>query len=216
MRSPPLEKGDKGGFLIENCLLLQESPLTPLYQRGVVNHSLPTNLSHPMKIHALQTTLVLCLLWMTACANQRGVEVGQVAPEFTLRNLRGGELSLSAFRGKVVLINFWATWCGPCKAEMPSMETLYKSYKRDDFEIIAVSIDTVGENTVRDFVERFHLTFPVVLDNQFVVNQLYEARYVPTSLLIDRKGIIRDKIPGAKNWNDKETRLLVDKLIQLR
>ncbi len=216
MRSPPLEKGDKGGFLIENCLLLQESPLTPLYQRGVVIHSLPTNLSHPMKIHALQTTLVLCLLWMTACANQRGVEVGQVAPEFQLRNLRGGDLSLSAFRGKVVLINFWATWCGPCKAEMPSMETLYKSYKRDDFEIIAVSIDTVGENTVRDFVERFHFTFPVVLDNQFVVNQLYEARYVPTSLLIDRKGIIRDKIPGAKNWNDKETRLLVDKLIQLR
>ncbi|MBI3358116.1 MAG: TlpA family protein disulfide reductase [Nitrospirae bacterium] len=158
----------------------------------------------------------LCFLWLTACSNQSGVDIGQVAPEFTLKSLRGDTLSLSAFRGKVVLINFWATWCDPCKAEMPSMETLYRHYKRDDFEILAVSIDTVEENNVRDFVERFHFTFPVVLDNQFIVNQVYDARVVPTSVLIDRKGIIRERILGARNWSDADMRLLANKLILLK
>lgn len=96
------------------------------------------------------------------------------------------------------------------------METLYRHYKRDDFEILAVSIDTVEENNVRDFVERFHFTFPVVLDNQFIVNQIYDARVVPTSVLIDRKGIIRERILGARNWSDADMRLLANKLILLK
>jgi len=153
---------------------------------------------------------------MTACANQSGVDVGYTAPEFKLKNLSGGQLSLSSLRGKVVLINFWATWCGPCKAEMPSMEDLYRNYKRDDFEILAVSVDTVTDNRVRDFVQRYGFTFPVLLDNQFTVNQVYEARVLPTSILIDRKGIIRERILGATDWSDPDTRLLIGKLIQAK
>jgi len=94
------------------------------------------------------------------------------------------------------------------------METLYKKYKRDDFEILAISIDTAEENSVRDFVASFHFTFPVVLDDQFIVNQVYEARVLPTSILIDRQGIIRERILGATDWNDPDVRLLVDKLVQ--
>jgi len=94
------------------------------------------------------------------------------------------------------------------------MEDLYRSYKREDFEILAVSVDTVSDNRVRDFVERYGFTFPVLLDNQFTVNQVYEARVLPTSILIDRKGIIRERILGATDWHASEMRLLIGKLIQ--
>lgn len=156
------------------------------------------------------------LLFLAACLGPIGVEVGRPAPEFQLRNLRGEEITLSSLRGRVVLINFWATWCGPCRAEMPSMEALYGSHKRDDFEVLAVSIDTADPAQVGSFVEAFGFRFPILLDNRLVVNQLYQARVVPTSFLIDRKGIVRERILGARDWSDPELRLVVSKLISER
>ncbi len=150
---------------------------------------------------------------LTACSGPAGVDVGKPAPEFRLRNLKGGEMTLSSLRGRVVLINFWATWCGPCRAEMPSMEALYGTYKRADFEILAISIDTGEEEKVKSFVDEFGFRFPVLLDNRLAINQLYQVRVVPTSFLIDRKGIIRDRILGARDWNDPELRLAVQNLI---
>lgn len=96
------------------------------------------------------------------------------------------------------------------------MEDLYRNYKREDFEILAVSVDTVSDNRVRDFVQRYGFTFPVLLDNQFIVNQAYEARVLPTSILIDRMGIIRERILGATDWSDPDTRLLINKLMQVK
>ncbi len=154
----------------------------------------------------------LLLLFLAGCFAV-GIDVGRPAPEFQIRNLKGGETALSSLRGRVVLINFWATWCGPCRAEMPSMEALYGSYKRDDFEILAVSIDTEGEERVRSFVEEFGFRFPILLDHRLAVNQLYQVRVVPTSFLIDRKGVIRDQVLGARDWNDPEMRLAVAGLI---
>lgn len=145
-----------------------------------------------------------------------GVEAGLLAPDFVVKNLRGGMTSLSQYRGKVVLINFWATWCGPCKMEMPSMEALYRSHQRDDFELLAVSIDTMGEPPVRLFVEDFGFTFPVLMDNQFEVNDRYQVRVVPTSILIDRKGVVAQRFLGAKDWNSKESRSVIEKLVQAK
>lgn len=143
-----------------------------------------------------------------------GVEVGQLAPDFKMKNLKGGLASLSQYRGKVVLVNFWATWCEPCRAEMPSMEELYSNYSRNDFEILAVSIDTMGEPPVRFFVEDFGFTFPVLMDDQFTVNDHYQVRVVPTTILIDRKGVIAHRVLGAKDWTDPDARLMVDKLVR--
>ncbi|MFY9269365.1 MAG: TlpA disulfide reductase family protein [Candidatus Manganitrophaceae bacterium] len=145
-----------------------------------------------------------------------GPEVGFLAPDFLVKNLKGGAASLSQYRGKVVLINFWATWCEPCRMEMPSMEALYRSYPRSEFEILAVSIDTIGEPPVRVFIEDFGFSFPVLIDNFFEVNDRYQVRVVPTSILIDRKGVVAKRVLGAKDWNSKESRSLIDQVIQVK
>lgn len=142
-----------------------------------------------------------------------GVEVGNLAPDFNIRTLKGDSTSLSDYRGKVVLVNFWATWCGPCKAEMPSMEALYRSHGRDDFEILAVSIDLGDEAPVRSFVEDFGFTFPILLDSQFDVNDLFQVRVVPTSIVIDRNGVVTDRLLGAKDWNDPDAQAFVKEII---
>ncbi len=143
-----------------------------------------------------------------------GIEVGDIAPDFSLKKLGGGRSSLSDYRGTVVLVNFWATWCGPCKAEMPSMEALYQQFKREDFEILAISIDINKETEVTTFIRDFGFTFPVLLDDQFTVNDHYQVRVVPTTVVVDRNGIITHRLLGAKDWNDRDSKLFIEKLTQ--
>lgn len=160
---------------------------------------------------------------LTACSNPErpdkkagkiGVEVGDVAPDFRVKNLRGGAMTLSEHRGRVVLINFWATWCEPCRTEMPSMEALYRSHLQHDFEILAISIDTAGAPPVRHYVEQFGFSFPALLDDHFQVNDLYRVRVAPTSVLIDRQGRVVARIPGAKDWNSPDMRARIDASIR--
>jgi peroxiredoxin len=156
---------------------------------------------------------VFLFVWLTACVPSASVDIGQKAPAFQLRNLKGKETALSSLLGKVVLINFWATWCGPCRAEMPSMEAIYRHYDRADFEILALSIDTVSEESVRSYVDEFGFRFPILLDQHLSVYERYQARVVPASFLIDREGVVRERILGAQDWNDPEVRRFIDKLI---
>ncbi len=144
---------------------------------------------------------------------QTGVEVGLLAPDFQVRNLRGGTATLSAHRGKVVLINFWATWCGPCKAEMPSMEALYREYREEGLEILAISIDTSGAPPVRAYIEAFGFSFPVLLDSEYRVNDLYQVRVVPTSLMIDRSGVVARRLLGATDWNRPDERKRIEQML---
>lgn len=149
-------------------------------------------------------------------AEDEGVpRVGSVAPDFTLHDLAGSPVTLSTLRGKVVLVNFWATWCVPCKREMPSMEILYQELKDRGLEILAVSSDPAGglDETVRPFVEEYKLTFPILLDETFEVNIWFGVRGIPTSFLIDQEGRVARVIYGARDWATPEARTIVRQLL---
>ena len=136
-----------------------------------------------------------------------------LAPEFALPDLEGTAQRLSDFRGNVVLLNFWATWCPPCRAEMPSMEALYQAYKDQGFVILAVSSDVQGAAVVQPFMEGYRLSFPSLLDTTGRVNGLYGVRSIPTSYLLDRHGRVVSREIGARNWAKAEARALVASLL---
>ena len=125
---------------------------------------------------------------------------GRPAPDFTLPGLDGKRLSLADHKGHVVLVNIWATWCPPCIDEMPSMETLYKEFKGENFEILAVSIDALGAKAVAPFMKKYNLSFPALLDPEGTIKSLYQTTGVPESFIIDQQGIVVEKIIGPRNW----------------
>lgn len=138
---------------------------------------------------------------------KRGVvKVGDPAPNFQLYDLNGDPVMLSEYRGSIVLLNFWATWCGPCLVEMPSMEVLYKTFDRKDFEILAISTDAQGVVVTRPFRNELGLTFPILHDSDYRVGLAYGARSLPMTFLVDRKGIIIHRIFGARNWESPEAK----------
>jgi peroxiredoxin len=128
---------------------------------------------------------------------------GNPAPDFTLPTLGGNPVRLSNYRGKVVFLNFWATWCPPCREEMPSMESLYQRLKGQDFEMFAVSIDTKGADRVQSFVATYGLTFPVLHDPHKKVYRLYGLTGVPETFIINKNGEILLKIIGPRDWMKK-------------
>jgi thiol-disulfide isomerase/thioredoxin len=131
---------------------------------------------------------------------------GASAPAFALSELRmtdseaSSTIELSSHLGRVVLINFWATWCEPCEREMPAMERLYQALAGEQFELIAVAIDD-NEDDVRAFQNRYQLTFPIVLDPTQVVYGEYQTMGVPESLLVDREGRIVERYVGPREWD---------------
>ena len=124
-------------------------------------------------------------------------EVGAPAPAFTLPNLEGEEVSLEDFRGKGVLINFWATWCGPCREEIPALQEFYETYG-DRVVVLGIDIRE-SPSTVRRFVEARGITYPILLDTQGRVAARYEILAIPSSFFVDEDGIIREVIRGALN-----------------
>jgi len=143
-----------------------------------------------------------------------GVSVGLRAPDVELPTLTGETVALASLKGKVVLVNFWATWCGPCLMEMPSMQRLYRQYQHDNFEILGVATDFEGASTVKPFVERLRLTFPILLDPQLQVNDLFKVTGIPTSIIIDRDGIITHKFFGSEDWDSDASHHLIEQILR--
>lgn len=137
---------------------------------------------------------------------------GSTAPDFSLPLLEGGEARLSDYRGKVVLLNIWATWCGPCRTEMPYMERMYQSLQGQPFEILAVSVDEKGAEDVAPFVRELGLSFPILLDPDKKVEGLYQTSRVPESFIIDKNGVVRRLVIGPLQPSHFEEirRLLVE------
>jgi len=127
-------------------------------------------------------------------------EAGKTALDFTLPDLQGKDVVLSSFRGKVVFLNFWATWCPPCRSEMPSMQALHKKFEFDRFKMLAVSIDKSGKSAVESFVKDGGYTFKVLLDPQGQIAAKYKVSGIPTTFIIDKKGNIVDQVVGGRDW----------------
>lgn len=147
------------------------------------------------------------------------VSVGSRAPDFHATTLTAPAVtrSLASYRGQVVLLNIWATWCGPCRIEMPSIETLHRELGPDGLKIVAVSIDNPGtEQQIRDFAHEYDLTFDILHDPSGDIQQAYQTTGVPETFVIGRDGTIRKKVIGATRWDSPANRAVITQLLAER
>ncbi len=140
------------------------------------------------------------------------IKEGTAIIDFELQDLSGATRRLSDFHGKVVFLNFWATWCGPCRFEMPSMEKLYKALKAKGLEIVAVNLQE-DRKSVQRFVNEYGLSFPVLLDTTGRVGATYGARSIPTTYIVDREGFVIAGTIGTREWDTEEYIRFFEKLL---
>jgi len=161
----------------------------------------------------LAAVVAVGVLWAVLGSERSAVPVGEghPAPDFVLSRLDGSELALSGLRGRVVLVNFWATWCKPCEDEMPAMERLYRELGGDGFELLAVSVDD-ADDPVRAFRDRLGLSFPILRDPEKRAATTYQTFRFPESWLIDAGGTVVARYVGPREWDDP---LYVDRIRRL-
>ncbi len=147
----------------------------------------------PLWLRGLRVGLLSFALLFAGLAPTPAEAVGEAAPGFTLRDINAKNVSLSDFKGQVVLLQFWATWCGPCQAEMPSLQKFYTELKDKGFTVLSISIDDArASSMVKPLIMKNRYTFPVLLDTQTtVVAQYNPGKQIPYSVLIDREGRIQ-------------------------
>lgn len=151
--------------------------------------------------------LILGLTWIFVSADKTGASTagkvpapqqGFLAPDFELKSLAGETIKLSDLRGQAVLVNLWATWCPPCRAEMPTIEKIYNEYKGQGFVVLAVNMtyqDTFAN--IAPFIDEYGLTFPILLDDTSAVGTAYQLHSLPSSFFIDREGVISEVVIGG-------------------
>ena len=144
---------------------------------------------------------------------QRSPRTGYEAADFTLPDLRGTPHRLSEFRGKVVFLNLWATWCPPCRMEMPSMQALYHRLKDRDFVMLAVAEDEGGAEAVGPFVRDLGLTFPVLIDPDATVSPRFGATGYPETFIIDREGRVINHTIGPEDWDSEQMLAYFEQLL---
>lgn len=137
-----------------------------------------------------------------------------LAPDFAVPDLAGQAVRLSALRGNVVLLNLWATWCAPCREEMPSMERLWQRLKGRGFVLLAVSQDESGKAVVAPFVQGLGLTFPVLVDPEHQVGDRYGVWGYPESFIIDREGRVVERVIGPRDWGAPEHLAALERLLE--
>jgi peroxiredoxin len=167
-----------------------------------------------LKLAVITLLMVVTISGLNYVHAAAPVKVGDAAPDFVLKDLAGKTVRLSDYRGKVVLLNFWGTFCPPCRAEMPSLNAIYQTMKDQGFVVLALSLDH-SEGPVRSLVENTKLDFPVMID---VEKEVYYKKYatfaLPLSYLIDKRGRIVETYYGQINWDSQEMRAKVKSLIQ--
>jgi peroxiredoxin len=153
-------------------------------------------------------------LLAAGCKPKGGGLVGAPAPEFSLADLKGNAVRLANLKGRVVFMNLWATWCEPCRQEMPGMQGLYDTLAGRDFEMLAVSSDQSKREVIERFVTANRLTFPVLLDPDLQVADRYKVTGYPETFVIDRNGIVVAHEIGPRHWNAPDSIAAFKKLIE--
>lgn len=158
-------------------------------------------------------TLGIALLSLLFCTTGQAVTVSDAAPDFTLKSLEGSNLRLEEYRGRVVLLNFWASWCGPCRQEMPLLDRLHHRYEDTGFAVLGVNVE--GETgPAREIVEKTNVTFPILIDDGQKVSALYNLEAMPSTVVIDRDGVVRYIHLGYKPGDEAKYVEVVKQLIR--
>ncbi len=138
------------------------------------------------------------------------------APDFSLEALNGERIQLKALKGKIIFLNFWATWCRPCKEEMPSIEALWQQSKEKDFIFLTICVDYAGAKGVREFIGKYGYRFPVLLDPAGKSLDLFEINRIPATLMIDKHGRMVGRVIGPRDWSSPEVVSLLDQMLSDR
>jgi len=157
--------------------------------------------------------MLACFLSFAVVTHTDAASLKGQAPNFTLKSLGGKNLKLSEMAGNVVLINFWASWCGPCREEMPLLNDLHKKYEPLGFTVLGVNVEEDARNA-RGFLKNFPVDFPVVLDNKNQVSKKYNVIAMPTTVVVDRDGNMRFLHKGYKPGDEEKYRKMVKKLVR--
>lgn len=158
-------------------------------------------------------SLAVLALSLALPASVYGVGVQDSAPDFTLKSLEGSNLRLEEYRGQVVLLNFWASWCGPCRQEMPLLDRLHHRYEDTGFAVLGVNVE--GEVApAQEIVDKTNVTFPILIDDGQKVSELYNLQAMPSTVVIDRDGVVRYIHLGYKPGDEAKYVEVVKKLIR--
>lgn len=157
--------------------------------------------------------LGIALLVLTASMDSHAVAISDDAPDFTLKSLEGSNLRLEEYRGQVVLLNFWASWCGPCRQEMPLLDRLHHRYEDTGFAVLGVNVE--GEAApAQEIVDAINVTFPILIDDGQQVSQMYNLQAMPSTVVIDRDGVVRYIHLGYKPGDEAKYVEVVKRLIR--
>ena len=167
------------------------------------------------RLSSLLLLLLLVLSGLVACDRQEtpGVGTAMAAPDFTLRDLSGKSVTLSDYRGKIVFLNFWATWCPPCRAEIPSMERLNEVFGQKDFVMLAINVDS-DLKTLTEFVGQNSHAFTVLSDADRTAQTLYRVDKFPETFVIGKDGKVLDHIVGSRDWSSTQALQYFAKLVE--
>lgn len=163
-------------------------------------------------LHRRARALAMAML-VTFAAAAEAVTLDAYAPDFTLKRLDGGNLRLQEYRGQVVLINFWASWCGPCRQEMPLLDRLHQRYEDAAFVVLGINVEGT-EAPARSLIDKIPVTFPVLIDANQLVSAQYQLEAMPTTVLVDRDGIVRYVHRGYKPGDEAKYIEVVKELIR--
>lgn len=168
---------------------------------------------HGSRLQAILRPALILLLAVGLAGPAAAVTIQDSAPDFTLKSLEGSNLRLEEYRGQVVLINFWASWCGPCRQEMPLLDRLHQRYVDTGFAVLGINVE--GEEApARELIDKIPVTFPVLIDEGQLVSELYKLEAMPSTVVVDRDGVVRYIHRGYKPGDEAKYVEVVKALIR--